>query len=246
MPGFRAEEDSMKFRFSSHIALLLIVLSLLGNSVPAQSTTTGRLTGTVTDAQGALIGGAQIVAKNSQTQAEFKAKSTDEGGWTIPSIPNGAYIVTITAQGFKATVVQNVNVETGTTATVNSSLEVGAASETVTVTSGGSVIQSESANISSTISGRQIGELPWATRDAMQLVLTLPGIQTPGTPRTSSVNGLPKSSLNITLDGANIQDNLLKSSDGFFTSTQAKSDAVEEVTVSTATPGAESAGEGLE
>jgi hypothetical protein len=234
----------MKFRFSSHIALLLIVLSLLSNSVPAQSTTTGRLTGTVTDAQGALIGGAQIVAKNSQTQAEFKAKTTDEGGWTIPSVPNGAYVVTVTAQGFKATIIQNVAVETGTTATVNSTLEVGAASESVTITSGGSVIQSESANISSTITGRQIGELPWATRDAMQLVLTLPGIQTPGTPRTSSVNGLPKSSLNITLDGANIQDNLLKSSDGFFTSTQAKSDAVEEVTVSTATPGAESAGEG--
>jgi hypothetical protein len=234
----------MKFRFSSRIALLLVVLSLVANSVPAQSTTTGRLTGTVTDAQGALIGGAQVVAKNSQTQTEFKAKTTDEGGWTIPSIPNGAYIVTITAQGFKSTVVQNVAVETGTTATVNSMLEVGAASETVTVTSGGSVIQTESANVSSTITGRQIGELPWATRDAMQLVLTLPGIQTPGTPRTSSVNGLPKSSLNITLDGANIQDNLLKSSDGFFTSTQAKSDAVEEVTVSTATPGAESAGEG--
>jgi hypothetical protein len=234
----------MKFRFSSRIVLLLVVLSLVTSSVPAQSTTTGRLTGTVTDAQGALIGGAQIVAKNSQTQTEFKAKTTDEGGWTIPSIPNGAYVVTITAQGFKSTVIQNVAVETGTTATVNSMLEVGAASETVTVTSGGSVIQTESANVSSTITGRQIGELPWATRDAMQLVLTLPGIQTPGTPRTSSVNGLPKSSLNITLDGANIQDNLLKSSDGFFTSTQAKSDAVEEVTVSTATPGAESAGEG--
>jgi hypothetical protein len=244
MPDYQAEEDSMKFRFSSRIALLLIVLSLLGNSVPAQSTTTGRLTGTVTDAQGALIGGAQVVAKNSQTQAEFKAKTTDEGGWTIPSIPNGAYVVTVTAQGFKSTIIQNVNVETGTTATVNSLLEVGAANETVTVTSGGSIIQSENANVSSTITGRQIGELPWATRDAMQLVLTLPGIQTPGTPRTSSVNGLPKSSLNITLDGANIQDNLLKSSDGFFTSTQAKSDAVEEVTVSTATPGAESAGEG--
>jgi hypothetical protein len=234
----------MKFRLFSRFALLLVVLSLVANSVPAQSTTTGKLTGTVSDAQGALIGGAQIVAKNTQTQAEFKAKANDDGGWTIPAISNGSYVVTITAKGFKSTVVQNVSVETGTTATVNTTLEVGAANETVTVTSGGSIIQSESANVSSTITGRQIGELPWATRDAMQLVLTLPGIQTPGTPRTSSVNGLPKSSLNITLDGANIQDNLLKSSDGFFTSTQAKSDAVEEVTVSTATPGAESSGEG--
>src|SRR5690349_2396247 len=121
----------MKFRFSSRIALLLVVLSLVTHSVPAQSTTTGRLTGTVADGQGALIGGAQVVAKNSQTQTEFKAKTTDEGGWTIPSIPNGTYIVTVTAQGFKSTVIQNVAVETGTTASVNTTLEVGAASETV-------------------------------------------------------------------------------------------------------------------
>lgn len=234
----------MKHRFFSRVGLLLVVVSLLTGSAPAQSTTTGRLTGTISDAQGALVGGAQVVAKNNATQAEYRARANDDGGWTIPSVPNGAYTVTITAQGFKSTVVQNVVVETGLPATVNATLEVGGATEQVVVTSGGSIIQSESANVSSTITGRQIGELPWATRDAMQLVLTLPGVQTPGTPRTSSVNGLPKSSLNITLDGANIQDNLLKSSDGFFTSTQAKSDAVEEVTVSTATPGAESGGEG--
>jgi hypothetical protein len=234
----------MNTRFTSPLGLLLALLSLVTSTVPAQTTTTGRLTGTVTDAQGALISKAQVAVKNDQTQVEFKVTSNDEGGWSIPSVPNGTYTVTVTATGFKSTVIQNVKVDTGTTATANAALEVGGATEQVVVTSGSSVIQTESANISSTIVGRQIGELPWATRDAMQLVLTLPGVQTPGTPRTSSVNGLPKQSLNITLDGANIQDNFLKSSDGFFTSTQAKSDAVEEVTVSTATPGAESSGEG--
>ncbi|HEV8481954.1 MAG TPA: TonB-dependent receptor, partial [Blastocatellia bacterium] len=170
--------------------------------------------------------------------------TNDEGGWSIPAVQSGVYTVTLTAQGFKSTVIQNVKVDAGTTATVNAALEVGGASEQVVVTSGGSVIQTESANVSSTIVGRQIGELPFTTRDAMQLVLTLPGVQTPGTPRTSSVNGLNKSSINITLDGANIQDNYLKSSDGFFTTTQVRSDAIEEVTVSTATPGAESAAGG--
>jgi hypothetical protein len=156
----------------------------------------------------------------------------------------GTYSITVTSSGFKSTVIKDVKVDLGTVQTVNATLEVGGATEQVIITGGGSVIQSESANVASTIVGRQIGELPWATRDAMQLVLTLPGIQTPGAPRTSSVNGLPKGSINISLDGANIQDNFLKSSDGWFTSTQAKSDAVEEVTVSTATPGAESAAGG--
>jgi carboxypeptidase family protein len=230
--------------YTSRLGLLLLVMSLLAPIAPAQQGTTGRLTGVVTDTQGAVVPHAQIVAKSAATGAEFKLSAGDEGGWSIPSIPNGVYIVTITAPGFKSTVVQNVKVDAGTVATVNAALEVGGTTEQVLVTSGGSVIQSESANVSSTIVGRQIGELPWATRDAMQLVLTLPGVQTPGTPRTSSINGLGKNSLNITLDGANIQDNFLKSSDGFFTSTQAKSDAVEEVTLSTATPGAESAGGG--
>jgi hypothetical protein len=230
-------------RIISRLGLLLIVMSLVAPVVPAQGAT-GRLTGAVTDQQDAVIAHAQIVAKHNETQAEFKIKASGEGTWSIPSVPNGIYTVTVTADGFKSTVVQNVKVDTGTVATVNVKLEVGGTSEQVVVTSGGAVIQSESANVSSTIVGRQIGELPWTTRDAMQLILTLPGVQTPGTPRTSSINGLPKSSLNITLDGANIQDNLLKSSDGFFTSTQAKSDAVEEVTLSTAVPGSESAGGG--
>ncbi len=230
-------------RIISRIGLLIVVMSLVAPIVPAQGST-GRLTGSVTDQQDALISHAQIVAKNNETQAEFKVKASGEGTWSIPSVPNGTYTVTIIADGFKSTLVQNVKVDTGTVATVNVKLEVGGTSEQVVVTSGGAVIQSESANVSSTIVGRQIGELPWTTRDAMQLILTLPGVQTPGTPRTSSINGLPKGSLNITLDGANIQDNLLKSSDGFFTSTQAKSDAVEEVTLSTAVPGSESAGGG--
>jgi hypothetical protein len=55
---------------------------------------------------------------------------------------------------------------------------------------------------------------------------------------------LPKGAINITMDGVNVQDNTLKSSDGFFTYIRPRIDAVDEVTVSTATPGAESGGEG--
>ena len=75
-------------------------------------------------------------------------------------------------------------------------------------------------------------------------MLALPGTTTPGRPRTSSVNGLPKGALNITLDGINVQDNLLKSSDGFFTYVRPRTDAISEVTVSTSNPGSESSGEG--
>jgi hypothetical protein len=234
----------MKKRFTIRLLMLLVIVSLVASTVPAQITTTGRLTGVVSDSQGALIPHAQIVAKHDQTQGEYKATANEEGGWNIPSIPNGTYTVTITAAGFKTTVNKEVKVDAGQPATVNTTLEPGGASEQIVVTGGAEVLQTESATVATTIVGRQIGELPFTTRDALLLVLTLAGVNSPGVPRQSSVNGLPKGSVNLTLDGANIQDNFLRSSDGFFTSIQAKSDAVQEVTVSTAVPGAESGGEG--
>jgi hypothetical protein len=234
----------MKKRYTSRLGLLLVVLSLVAFSVPAQITTTGRLTGTVTDTQGALIPNAQVVARHDQTQTEYKTTANEEGGWNIPSVSNGTYTITVSAGGFKTTVNKDVKVDAGQVAALNTSLEVGGASEQVVVTGGAEVLQTETATVATTIVGRQIAELPFSTRDALTLVLTLPGVQTPGAPRMSSINGLPKGSVNLTLDGANIQDNFLRSSDGFFTSIQAKSDAVQEVTVTTATPGAESGGEG--
>lgn len=224
--------------------LSLFTLFLLTSLAFAQASTTGKLTGTVTDATGAVVPSAQVTIISDATKTKFTAVSSKEGEWTLPSVSNGTYTITIKAAGFKETVVKEVKVDVGQAATVNAVLEIGNVGEQVVITGGGEVLQTASANISSTITGRQISELPFSTRDAMQLVLVMPGVQTPGTSRTSSVNGLPKSSLNITIDGANVQDNFLKSTDGFFTSTQPKSDAVEEVTVSTATPGAESGGGG--
>ena len=112
------------------------------------------------------------------------------------------------------------------------------------VGSSAELIQTQSATVGTTITGRQITDLPFASRNALDLILNLPGTSTVGRPRTSSVNGLPKNAVNITLDGVNVQDPLLKNSDGFFTYIQPKTDAIQEVTMSTATPGAESSGQG--
>lgn len=233
----------MTNRFARPACLLIIVLSF---SMVAfgQMTASGRLAGVVTDSVGALVPNAEIVATNTATKEEFKATANDEGGWSIPAIANGVYTIRINAPNFKTTVLKDVKVDAGQVTSANAMLEPGEATAEVVIQGAGEILQTESANVATTISGRQIVELPFVTRDALQLVLTLPGVQTPGVPRTSSINGLPKGSVNMTLDGVNIQDNFLRSSDGFFTSIQMKSDAVEEVTVSTAVPGAESAGDG--
>ncbi|MBO0801111.1 MAG: carboxypeptidase regulatory-like domain-containing protein, partial [Blastocatellia bacterium] len=202
------------------------------------------LAGTVSDPTGALIAGASVVVKNKTTGTEFKATTSSTGAYTVPALGPGTYIVTVEAAGFKKAVVQDIKIDVGVPATANITMEVGAASESVVIQGGAEVLQTQTANVATTITGCEITELPLSSRDALDLVLTLPGTTTPGRPRTSTINGLPKGSLNITMDGVNVQDNDLKSSDGFFTYIRPRLDAVDEVTVSTATPGAESSGEG--
>jgi hypothetical protein len=228
------------------IWLLAITSFLVLNSFPAfgQSGTTAPLSGTVADPTGALIAGASVVVKNNTTGTEYKATTTSNGAYTVPALGSGMYTVTVEAAGFKKAVVQNVKIDVGVPATANLTMELGAASESVVIQGGAEVLQTQSANVATTITGREITELPFTSRDALDLVLLLPGTTTPGRPRTSTINGLPKGSLNISMDGLNVQDNLLKSSDGFFTYIRPRIDAIDEVTVSTATPGAESAGEG--
>lgn len=228
----------------SLLKLLSAIAMVAALGVFALAQTTAPISGSVLDPNGAAIAGAEVTVKNNATGTELKAKTSGSGAYTIPSLGTGVYTVTIEAPGFKKAVVQEVKMDVGVPATVNVTLEIGAASESVVVQGGAEVLQTQSAAVSTTITGRQITETPLTSRDALDLVLLLPGTNTPGRPRTSTINGLPKGSLNITMDGVNVQDNILKSSDGFFTYVRPRVDAVDEVTVSTATPGAESAGEG--
>ena len=86
--------------------------------------------------------------------------------------------------------------------------------------------------------------MPLGSRDTLQFVTLLPGVNTPGGNRDSTVNGLPQSSINITVDGVSVQDNYLKSTDGFFARMSPRLDAIEEVTVTTAGNGAEASSQG--
>src|SRR5262245_10659788 len=113
----------MKKRFTNRLAWFMVIVSLVAPVVQAQVTTSGRLTGVITDAQGALIPKAEVVAKNDQTQGLYKTVANEEGSWTIPSIPTGSYTVSISATGFKTTVATQVKVDAGQVATLNTSLE---------------------------------------------------------------------------------------------------------------------------
>lgn len=228
----------MKKLVNSLILGLLVLLVQL--SVQAQ---TGAIGGTVVDANGALVPGATVTVKGEAGQ-EYTVTTNSNGTYVVPAVGNGVYTVTVTSPNFKTSVIKNVKVDVGTPATVDVALEAGKIEETVLVISGGEVLQTQTATVGTTIVGRQITETPITSRDALDLVTLLPGTATTGAPRRSAINGLPKGSISITIDGVDVQDNLLRSSDGFFTYVRPRVDAIEEVTVSTAVPGAEASGDG--
>jgi hypothetical protein len=210
----------------------------------SQVTSTSSISGAVVDPTGAVVAGATISVRNEATGEESRATSAGNGTFTVPALTAGVYKIVVSAAGFKQALMQGVKIDAGVPATVNVSLEIGAATDSVVVQSNAEVLQTQSANISTTITGRQITDLPFTSRNATDLLLFQPGTVTPGRPRSSSFNGLPQGAINMTLDGLNIQDNAIKNGDGFYTNFYPRTDAVQEVTLSTATPGAESAGEG--
>ena len=138
----------------------------------------------------------------------------------------------------------NVTVNAATPASVRAKLEVGGLEETVIVSSGTEIIQTQSAAVSTTIDTNQILKLPTGSRSALEFVTTLPGVNTPGGSRDSTINGLPQSAINITIDGISAQDNQLKTDDGFFARVSPRLDAMDEVTVSTAAQDAANTGQG--
>ncbi len=229
---------------SSRRVLSLSIVLFCACVARAQINSTSSLSGTVADTTGALVPGAAITVQNSETGAKFETITGPNGAFTIPSLPAGRYAANVSLKGFKETRVPNIVLEVGIPTSIQVKLELGQQTESVTVQAESAILQTQTATVSTTLAGLQINSLPLVSREALDLALFLPGITTPGRPRTSTADGLGKSAINITTDGINVQDNQGKSTDGFYTYVRPRTDAVEEVSVSTGAAGADSSGEG--
>src|ERR1044072_5883713 len=151
------------------ITALSAFVALLVIPVLAQTSTTGSIAGAVTDPTGAVVAGAQVVIKNNGTSTENTVNTTDNGTFNVPSLATGVYTVTVKVAGFKQMVVTDVKVDVAKASTVNVQLEIGAPNEIVTVVGTGELLQTQSANVASTITGRQITDLPYASRNALDV-----------------------------------------------------------------------------
>lgn len=189
-------------------------------------TTTGRLVGTVSETDGAVIPGATVVLTDTQTGKERTATTNGEGSYSFPNLDVGLYSVKASSGGFKTTST-SVTIQVGREYSLPIQLSIGDVTETVTVTGGADVVNSTNAELSSTLSNRQITELPLATRNPLALILTQAGSASNPNQGTS-INGGRTSSTNITRDGVNIQDNFIRSNATDFAPGRPSVDNVEE------------------
>jgi hypothetical protein len=140
--------------------LLLTATLILSMSALFAQSDRGVITGTVSDSTGALIPGVRIVLTNVNTGANSETVTTGTGNYTLLSLPAGTYTLKVAQTGFSPYEQTNIQVQVAVTTRVEVVLAVGSAAESVQVTAESTQLKTESAEQSTTITGKQINELP--------------------------------------------------------------------------------------
>jgi len=174
--------------------MLLVVAMPAG----AQVTSGGTVTGTVTDKTGAVVPGATVTLTDNATQEKRTAVSNSAGLYTFVNIPSGTYDIAVSKAGFKNYSVRAQQVKVGLPTTVNASLEVGAATQTVEVAATGVELQTTNATIGNTVTGIALQSLPTLGRDVSTFVELEPAVSPDG-----SVAGTVVDQSTFMLDGGN-------------------------------------------
>ncbi|PWU02362.1 MAG: hypothetical protein C5B51_20940 [Terriglobia bacterium] len=197
----------------------------------------GTITGTVGDPAGAVVSGAKVEARNTDTGSLYNAVTTDTGNYTLSQLPAGNYELSVTVPGFKRFVRQNITVQVAGTLRVDAGLEVGAATESVTVVEAATLLKTESGELSHNMTTDRVDNLPVINlgygsgvgnvRNPLQAINLIPGSAF-ANDNTLRVNGLPANTQSIRIEG---QDATNGQHREFNQVNQASLDAIQEVTV---------------
>lgn len=228
----------MKFRNLTAAFLFMSV------AVLAQSDR-GTITGTVTDPTGAVLGDAKIEARNSDTGATYSAGSTSTGNYVLPQLPTGNYTLTVTVPGFKTFVRPGIVLPVATTVRIDATLEVGSATESVTVSDTSPLLKTESGELSINVPTDRMNNLPVlgiggnragsaGIRNPYSVVLLLPGSDF--RPDNSvRINGNPSNTQSLRIEGQDATNNLINTQ----SQTQPSVDAIQEFAIQTSNFAAE-------
>lgn len=196
----------LNFRRLGHLAVVL-ALCLAVAQIGLGQTDTGQITGTVTDATGAVVAGAKAVAKSTSSGTARETETTSAGVFAFPGLRPDTYEVTVSMKGFE-TVVRRVDLTVGANLDASVRLKIGNATTTVEVvgTTDVNSVNTENQTLSQTITEQQLAELPTSpTRNPYALVGISGNVaedNSSGRGAGYAINGMRSSSTNILLDGA--------------------------------------------
>jgi hypothetical protein len=187
------------------VTLLAAAVLLSAPSVSiAQIGQTAVLTGTVTDASGAVLPGVTVTATGESLIGGSRTAVTDENGvYRFPSIPPGTYTVSAELSGFKSYSLPDVRLQLGQTITVDPKLEVGGFEDRITVTGGSPVVDVKSSAAQKNITEEMMENIPFTSRFGPGAMLAAPGVN----PNNYSAYGSGQQSSNAYLiDGVDVSD----------------------------------------
>jgi hypothetical protein len=236
------------FRTTWTCVLLAFAVLALSVGVFAQGGQ-GELAGQVTDSTGAVVAGVEVKLTNTSTGEVRTTVSTPAGTYRFPALPIvGTYTLEITAKGFKTEKVQNIVASVGVTTTRDLKLEVGAATEQVTVEAGSQLVQTEDASLSQNVDSNVWQNMPLEDRSSNGFLGLLPGSEPAanamlGTDRGPAINGTRSGSGNFLVEGFSNNDQGLGGGGSLVgpggSNTTISPDAIEEYRVISGTPSAE-------
>jgi len=198
----------MNTRFSkSWFAVAILALGLFAAQAIAQTIVTGDVVGTVTDPSNAVLASATVTLSSADSGASVTTKTSSTGLFRFSLLKPGNYKVVVEQAGFR-NVSQNVTVAIGSVTTTNIQLQVGQGTETIEVTGAAPLLQTENANISTSVNANAIDEMPNSGNDLTAVAYAAPGVlmSTGGGYGNFTAYGLPATSNLFTVNGNDEMD----------------------------------------
>jgi hypothetical protein len=171
-----SEPPLLRVLFSS----IVLILTFSVSAYPQSAISTGSISGQVTDPSGRAVAGAAVTATNGATGASRTGKTNEGGFYSFPSLKVGTYNVTIDSSGFKTTRVEGVVVQVGQSMAANATLQIGAATEIITVTAETSLVETTETSSSTVVNQGLIQNLPLSGRRYTDFVLLTPNANADG------------------------------------------------------------------
>jgi hypothetical protein len=211
MDMFTAKESWSRGSSFSGLAGFLFVLAFSAANICAQ-TVVGRISGTVTDASGAVVANASVTATNTATNLTRTATTDGSGFYTVTNLPAGNYTVTAEQVSFKKAVQEGISLTADGRLTVDIALEAGQVTETVQITTSvGETVNTTSGEVARVIDSQQVTNLALNGRNYIQLLSLVPGVAlinddqleltTSLATGNQSINGNRGQTNNVTIDG---------------------------------------------